>query len=105
MLKFKDFISMSNEQLDEARFAKVNRIRAGVVQRRKIVSLTPGYKVVDGKLVRMSSQERMHRKLAQRKAARKRAPKMAMILRKRTKSINKRFTTGIEHRPSPQQNA
>lgn len=101
MLKFKDFISMSDEQLDEARFAKVNRIRAGVVQRRKVVSLTPGYKVVDGKLVRMSSQERMHRRVAQRKAARKRAPKMAMILRKRTKSNIKRFSTGIEHRPTP----
>lgn len=92
---------MSDEQLDEARFAKVNRIRAGVVQRRKVVSLTPGYKVVDGKLVRMSSQERMHRRVAQRKAARKRAPKMAMILRKRTKSNIKRFSTGIEHRPTP----
>lgn len=101
MLKFKDFISMSNEQLDEARIIKVNRIRNGAVQRRKIVSATPGYKIIDGKLVRMSSQEKMHRRLAQRKASRKRAPKMAMILRKRTKSNLKRFSTGIEHRPTP----
>ena len=96
MLKFKDFISLSEEELDEARLVKVNRVRAGVVQRRKIVSATPGYKVLGGKLVRMSSQEKMHRRIAQRKAARKRAPKMAMILRKRTKSIKKRTSAGIK---------
>jgi hypothetical protein len=96
MLKFKDFISLSEEEMDEARFAKVNRVRAGQVQRRKLVSLTPGYKVVGGKLVRMSSQEKMHRRIAQRKAARKRAPKLAMILRKRTKSIKKRTSAGIK---------
>jgi len=96
MLKFKDFISLSGEEIDEARFAKVNRVRDGEVQRRKLVSLTPGYKVVGGKLVRMTSQEKMHRRIAQRKAARKRAPKMAMILRKRTKSIKKRTSAGIK---------
>jgi len=96
MLKFKDFISMSGEQLDEAKFIKVNRIRNGVIQRRHVVSVTPGYKVLGGKLVRMSSQEKMHRRIAQRKAARKRAPKLALILRKRTKSIKKRTSAGIK---------
>ena len=91
---------MSNEQLDEARFIKVNRIRNGVAQRRKIVSATPGYKIINGKLVRMTSLEKMHRRLAQRKAARKRKPKLALILRKRKKSNLKRFSTGIEHRPA-----
>jgi hypothetical protein len=96
MSGFKDFISLSEEELDEARLVKVNRVRAGVVQRRKIVSATPGYKVLGGKLVRMSSQEKMHRKMAQRKAARKRAPKLALILRKRTKSLKKRTSAGIK---------
>ncbi len=96
MLKFKDFISMSDKELDEARLIKVNRVRAGVVQRRKVVSATPGYKVLDGKLVRMSSQEKMHRRIAQRKAARKRAPKLALILRKRTKSLRKRTSAGLK---------
>ena len=96
MLRFKDFISMSDEQLDEARLAKVNRVRAGVIQRRKVVSTTPGYKVLGGKLVRMSSQEKMHRRIAQRKAARKRAPKLALILRKRTKSLKKRTLAGLK---------
>jgi hypothetical protein len=96
MLKFKDFISLSEEQLDEARLIKVNRVRAGVIQRRKAVSATPGYKVLDGKLVRMSSQEKMHRRIAQRKAARKRAPKLALILRKRTRSLKKRTSAGLK---------
>ena len=96
MIGFKDFISLSDEQLDEARFVKVNRVRAGVIQRRKVVSTTPGYKVLGGKLVRMSSQEKMHRRIAQRKAARKRAPKLALILRKRTKSLRKRTSAGLK---------
>ena len=96
MIGFKDFISLSEKQLDEARLVKVSRVRAGVIQRRKAVSATPGYKVLDGKLVRMSSQEKMHRKIAQRKAARKRAPKLALILRKRTKSLKKRTSAGLK---------
>jgi len=96
MIGFKDFISLSEERLDEARLVKVSRVRAGVIQRRKAVSATPGYKVLDGKLVRMSSQEKMHRRIAQRKAARKRAPKLALILRKRTKSLKKRTSAGLK---------
>ena len=95
-MKFRDFISMSDEQLDESKIVKVNRVRAGVIQRRKVVSATPGYKVLGGKLVRMSSQEKMHRRIAQRKAARKRAPKLALILRKRTKSLKKRTSAGLK---------
>lgn len=87
---------MSDKELDEAKLLKVNRVRAGVVQRRKVVSVTPGYKVLDGKLVRMSSQEKMHRRIAQRKAARKRAPKLALILRKRMKSLKKRTSAGLK---------
>ena len=96
MIGFKDFISLSEEQLDEARLVKVNRVRAGVIQRRKLVSTTPGYKVLGGKLVRMSSQEKMHRRLAQVKAARKRAPKLALALRKRQKSLRKRTSAGLK---------
>jgi hypothetical protein len=44
----------------------------------------------------MSSQEKMHRRIAQRKAARKRAPKLALILRKRTRSLKKRTSAGIK---------
>jgi hypothetical protein len=96
MYKFKEFLNLNEHDVEEAKLARDNRVRAGQVQRRKIISATPGYKVLGGKLVRMSSQEKMHRRLAQRKAARKRAPKLAVILRKRKLSIRKRNTAGIK---------
>ena len=96
MYKFKEFLDLNENEVEEAKLARVNRVRAGQVQRRKIVSATPGYKVLGGKLVRMSSQEKMHRRIAQRKAARKRAPKLALILRKRTRSLKKRTSAGIK---------
>ena len=94
MLRFKDFIKQ--EQVDEANLAKVNRVRAGQVQRRKIVSMRPGYRVQAGKLVRMSSIERRKRHLAQVKASRKRKSVMARILRKRAVSLRRRKTAGIK---------
>jgi hypothetical protein len=95
MLMFKDFISMSSEQVDEARFAKINRVRAGQVQRRKIVSTTVGYKILGGKLVRMTAQEKMHRKIAQRRGAIKRRSKLPGALRKRRISNRKRTSAGL----------
>ncbi len=94
MLGFKEFIK--DEQLDEANIAKVNRVRSGQVQRRKVVSMRPGYRVQAGKLVRMSSIERRKRHLAQVKAARKRKPMMARILRKRAVSLKRRKSAGIK---------
>ena len=96
MYKFKEFLGLNENEVEEAKLARVNRVRAGQVQRRKIISVTPGYKILGGKLVRMSSQEKLHRKLAQRKAARKRAPKLALILRKRTRSLRKRTSAGLK---------
>ena len=93
MLKFKDFIS---EEIDEANLAKVNRVRAGQVQRRKIVSMRPGYKVQQGVLVRMSAGERRKRHLAQVKAARKRKTMIARIIRKRAVSLRKRKSAGFK---------
>ena len=96
MYKFKEFLNLNENEVEEAKLLRVNRVRAGQVQRRKIISATPGYKVLGGKLVRMSSQEKMHRRIAQRKAARKRAPKLALILRKRTRSLRKRTSAGLK---------
>jgi hypothetical protein len=89
MLGFKDFLS-------EAGIIKVNRIRHGQVQRRVAVTRMAGYKVINGKLVKMSSQEKMHRKLGQRVGARKRVSKIATMLRKRAMSIRKRKSAGIK---------
>lgn len=88
MLSFSQF-------LDEANWAKVNRVRGGQIQRRKMVSQRPGYRMQDGKLVRMSSMEKRKRHLAQMKAARKRKPMMTRILRRRKLSLRRRETAGI----------
>lgn len=91
MIKFKEFIT-----LDEASWERVNRVRSGKVQRRKIVSVRPGYKMQDGKLVRMTATEKRRRHLAQVKAARKRKPMIARILRKRKVSLQRRKSAGIK---------
>jgi hypothetical protein len=88
MLSFSQF-------LNEATWARVNRVRGGQIQRRKIISQRPGYRMQDGKLVRMSSMEKRKRHLAQMKAAIKRKPMMTRILRKRKLSLRRRETAGI----------
>ena len=88
MLSFSQF-------LDEATCARINRVRGGQIQRRRIVSQRPGYRMQDGKLVRMSSMEKRKRHIAQMKAARKRKPMMTRILRKRKLSLRRRETAGI----------
>ena len=45
MLSFSQF-------LDEANWSRVNRVRDGKIQRRKMISQRPGYRMQDGKLVR-----------------------------------------------------
>ena len=88
MLSFSQF-------LDEANWAKVNRVRGGQIERRKIISQRPGYRMQDGKLVRMSSMEKRKRHLAQMKAARKLKPMMTRILKRRKLSLRRRETAGI----------
>ncbi len=89
MVRFKEF-------LEEATIAKVNRVRAGQLQRRKLVSVRPGYRVQSGKLVRMDQKERMTRHIAQVKAARKRKPLLRQILRKRNLSMKVRTRSGLK---------
>lgn len=89
------------EELDEAksptgkRLARVSRIRGGVVQRRKIVTKKKGFKVVGGKVQRMSPLERKRRAMAQKKAARKRKGTMTRALRKRARSNRIRKSRGL----------
>lgn len=89
MIRFKEF-------LEEATTAKVNRVRAGQLQRRKLISVRPGYRVQSGKLVRMDQKERMARHIAQVKAARKRKPLLRQILRKRNLSMKVRTRSGLK---------
>jgi len=71
------------------------RIRAGKVQRRKKFSTVSGYTIRGGRLVRMSSQERRHRKMGARRAKVKLRSKRNVILRKRKISLRKRKAMGI----------
>ena len=71
------------------------RIRGGKVQRRKRVSGRKGYTLRGGTLQRMTSMERLHRKMAARRGARKRRAKMSRIVIKRARSIKRRKAMGI----------
>jgi hypothetical protein len=72
------------------------RIRGGKVQRRKVVSAVKGFTIRKGKLTRMTSAERMRRRVAQRKAKIKRKAKAARALIKRKRSIRKRKSLGLK---------
>lgn len=72
------------------------RIRAGKIQRRKKFSSVPGYTIRGGKLIRMSAQERRHRKMGARRAKIKIRSKRNQILRKRKISLRKRKAMGVK---------
>ena len=82
--------------LHEARVKIVKaRIRGGKVQRRKKVSTMKGYTMRNGKLVRMSTTEKQHRKMGARKGKSKRKAKLARALIKRKRSLRKRAGLGV----------
>ena len=88
--------------LDEANVQKMGRtklvrarVRGGKVQRRKKVSAVKGYTIRGGKLTRMTSAERLKRKISQRKGKIKRKAKMARALIKRKRSLRKRKSLGL----------
>ncbi len=82
--------------LDEANFKIVKaRIRGGKVQRRRKVSTRPGYTVRGGRLVRMSSAERIKRKRGARKGRIKRKASAARAMMKRKRSLRKRRSLGV----------
>lgn len=72
------------------------RVRGGKVQRRKVVSAVKGYTMRGGTLTRMTSSERLKRKISQRKAKIKRKAKAARALMKRKRSLRKRAALGLK---------
>jgi hypothetical protein len=91
MFTFDEFLTEAGPRI---KIVKV-RIRGGKVQRRKKVSNVKGYKLKGTRLVRMSSQERMHRKMAARKARVKRRAKMARAIMKRKRTMMRRHSMGL----------
>lgn len=82
--------------LDEARIRIIKaRIRGGKLQRRKKVSNVKGYTIRGGKLTRMSSKEKLHRKRGARIGKVKRRAKLARALVKRKRSLRKRSALGL----------
>lgn len=71
------------------------RVRGGKVQRRKVVSGIKGYTIRGGKLTRMSSAERLRRRISQRKAKVKRRAKMARAMIRRKRSLRRRQSLGL----------
>lgn len=71
------------------------RFRKGKVQRRVKKSAVPGFTIRGGRLVRMSPQERRHRKMAARRSKFKRRSKLRQALRKRQMSLRKRKAMGL----------
>lgn len=90
------------EELSEANVTKMGRtkiirlrVRGGKIQRRKKLATQPGYTIRAGKVIRMSSAERRHRKMAARRAKIKRRGKLRQALRKRKMSLRKRKSMGV----------
>lgn len=82
--------------ISEANFKIVRaRVRGGKIQRKRKVATRPGYTIRGGKLVRMSSQERLKRKMAVRKGKAKRKAKMARSMMKRKRSMRRRKSLGV----------
>jgi hypothetical protein len=86
------------EYLAEASHPRIRRIRVrirnGKVQRNVKKSGVKGYTFRGGHLVRMSIQERMHRKRGARRGKIKRRAKMSRILLKRKRSLRRLKSMG-----------
>ena len=65
------------------------------IQRRKKVSNVKGFTIRGGKMVRMTPQERMHRKMGARKGKIKRRAKARLIARKRQRTMMRRHSMGL----------
>jgi hypothetical protein len=74
---------------------KQARIRRGKLQRRVKMSNLPGYTLRGGRLVHMTSVERIRRRLSQKRASVKRRSKIRSALRKRKFSTQKGKRLGL----------
>jgi len=85
MKTFEEYLAEAGPRIKRIRV----RIRNGKVQRNVKKSGVKGYTLRGGKLVRMSAQEKLHRKRGARKGKIKRRAKLARALMKRKRSLRK----------------
>ena len=90
MKTFEEFLAEAGPRIKRIRV----RIRAGKVQRNVKKSGIKGYTLRGGRLIRMSTTERLHRKRGARRGKIKRRAKMARILMKRKRSLRKLKSLG-----------
>lgn len=85
------------DKLEEAtRIKRVKlRIRNGKVQRNVRTSGVKGFTLRGGKLIRMSTSEKLHRRRGARRGKVKRRAKMARALLKRRRSLRRRSALGF----------
>lgn len=89
MLSFEEFLA------ETPRIRRIRvRIRNGKVQRNVKKSGVKGYTLRGGRLIRMSVQEKLHRKRGARRGKIKRRAKMARILMKRKRSLRRLANMG-----------
>ncbi len=74
---------------------RVDRVKKGKIQRKKLKSSRKGYKMVGKRSVRQNPSERRKRKISARRAVRKRAAKLGVIIRKRRISIKRGQRQGL----------
>lgn len=86
-------IDSENYEVKESKDFINEWVKKWVIRKGKKVKKLPkreGYKVKDGRYIRMSASEKMKRKRGARKGARKMKNKISQVLRKRKKSMRKR---------------
>lgn len=71
------------------------RVRKGKIQRRKRFSAVKGYTIRHGRVIRMSSLERRHRKIGARRGKIKRKAHLRQAIRRRNISLRKRHSLGL----------
>jgi nucleoside diphosphate kinase len=85
-----DQSDFNKHRTNMGRVAIVDRVHNGVIQIRKIINETKGFKIVDGKLVKMTPEEIRARKRGAKVAVRKRKSEAAQIKRNLLTSLRKR---------------
>jgi hypothetical protein len=102
VLKRKVAENFSTTDLKESNVYKMGReknirirIRKGKIQRRVTKSATPGYVYRNQKLVRMTPQEKRHRKMAARTSRFKRRHELQQSIRKRRVALRRRKALGV----------
>ena len=94
MKTFEEYLAEAGPRIRRIRV----RIRNGKVQRNVRKSGMKGYTLRGGRLVRMSTQEKLHRKRGARRGKIKRRAKMARILMKRKRSMRRLTAMGGNRR-------